>query len=210
MKYSLLLMCLMFIGHSLQGQINPLDVKLQHKSDYEAAAQSFSKGEAEDAQQYYLGILSEIVLIDGYLQQFVQLDKVDAPIAQFQQTIRSCESGIERTKKSLKLYKKNKWALREKMERRTLNWVNSVQSLIDRYIVDLDEPFSREDSTWVEADYSLYKKYVYAYEDYLDIDQQWVDFQYEFAKANNFSIKGEIDPADIVVNSGQVVNQNAK
>lgn len=210
MQRLLLFILPLFIGLHSYGQSHPLDNNEETIKAYEAAARSFARGEANTALRYYKGILAEIIILDGYLQKFVILDERDAPFSEFDAAINTCLNNIKRVKKSLKLYKKETWGLRQEMEEKTLAWVNSVQGLIKDYLVKLAEPLSRADETWVDAEFELYEKYLAAYDKYLKVDEDWVAFQYEFAKANDFPLGGEIDANEVINGGGSSGGNNSK
>ena len=190
-KVTVLFFLFLCCGSSF-AQHEPLDQKLITEEDLVAAAASFGQGNATNAVRYYKGILAGLVHIDQLLASYVIMDEADAPVCAFIENIVQTLSIIKQTKESLKLYKSEDWILHNKMEGKTLDWLNSVEGLMDDYMVKLAEPLSRADETWSEDEYKFYDKYLEAYDKFLAIDDDQIAFQYLFAEENDFTIEGEI------------------
>ncbi|MDG1913848.1 MAG: hypothetical protein P8I55_04560 [Crocinitomix sp.] len=168
-KVTVLFFLFLCCGSSF-AQHEPLDQKLITEEDLVAAAASFGQGNATNAVRYYKGILAGLVHIDQLLASYVIMDEADAPVCAFIENIVQTLSIIKQTKESLKLYKSEDWILHNEMEGKTLDWLNSVEGLMDDYMVKLAEPLSRADETWSEDEYKFYDKYLEAYDKFLAID----------------------------------------
>lgn len=167
---------------------NPLDNLMTDNDDYQASALSFSEGGAEDGEQYFFGVLAEVVEVDVKRKEIDKLDEMDAPLEQFNQTMDSCQFYIDQTRKALDLYKDKDWPERQKLHDLTVEWLDAVDMLLNDHLRKLADPMSRPDDTWTDAELDAYDAYVAAYETYTDIDGRWVEFQFVYADANNFQL----------------------
>jgi len=160
---------------------------------FEQVLVGFENGNANSAIAYFEGCLAGLVLVENDFYRFEDLDEVNAPLSEFTAASDRCLARIERTKNALKGYELETWPLREEMAIKTRNWLSIVKRLVTTYLIELSEPLSRSDDTWSDEDHDLYDRYAEEYEVYLVIDQDWVDFQYEFAEANDFEIEGIVE-----------------
>ena len=161
--------------------------------EYEENALEFARGEAVDGEKYFEGILAAVVLVDADLRNSIVLDDTGAGLDEIMANITSCLVNIETARASLALYTTKTWPLRSEFHDLTLKWLKSVEGLMTDYLTELAEPMSRPDSTWSQAELDFYETYIVAYDEYLKVDSDWVDYQYVFAAENGFEISGTID-----------------
>lgn len=167
--------------------------------DFKENARTLSNGEVTDAVSYFDGILGYIIQIDAHFNSFTTLDEADAALTEFNLTINLCRSLIFDLRKAMVLYQDKRWEKKTEFDKLTNKWVNIVEKTIDKYIVQLAEPMSKPDSEWTDKELKLFNdKYLVSYDKYLEIDQEWVDFQGIFAKANNFTLGPDIDADSIL------------
>ena len=167
---------------------NALDDRLEDKEDFDAAAVSFADGEATTGEQYFFGVLAEVVKVDVKVLEIDDLDEMDAELSIFNETLDSCLVLIKDTRKALDLYKDKSWPKREKLHDLTNEWLSTVENIVNTYLRPLAPAMAKADEEWTDADFDLYDKYVEALDVYDEVDGRWVDFQFEFAKANGFEL----------------------
>jgi len=194
MKIIPIFLLLLLPCFTVYGQID--ESENEELKAYKKDAEEFRKGEANSGESYFTGVLGNVILIDYYFRKFTILDYEDAPEKEFKENITICLSNCKELKKALPKYDKKEWPLREEFETITNNWVDSIEYLVKTYITPLAEPFSRPDDTWTEEELELHDTYLTAYDNYIIIDENWVDFQYEFAKNNNFLLEGQVSLDD--------------
>lgn len=172
---------------------------LTDKEDFDAAVKSFGEGGATDGREYFDGVLAEVVGVDVKFREVLSLDEMDASEEEITAVLDSAVHKIKEGREALNLYADKNWPKRAEMHDLTMEWFTSIEGLINNYLYKLAGPMSKPDDTWTDADYDLYDEYADAYENgYLEVDNRWVDFQYEYADANNFEISGTIDEEALV------------
>lgn len=170
-----------------------LDERLTASEDVEAAVASFSEGGATNGEEYFSGVLAEVVEVDVKFREVESLDEIDAAEEDITAVLDEAIEKIKSSRKSLDLYKNESWSKRQEMHDLTIEWFAVVEALINDYLYDLAEPMSRPDDTWTDEELLFYDDYATAYDEFLDVDGRWVDFQYVYAAANGFVISGTID-----------------
>lgn len=182
---------------------NALNERLENKDDFDAAAVSFSNGEASTGEQYFFGVLADVVKVDAKVLEIDNLDDKDAELSVFNETLDSCLILIKDTRKALDLYKDKTWPKREKLHDLTIEWLSTVENIVNTYLRQLAPAMAVADEEWTDADFDLYDKYVAALEVYDEVDGRWVEFQFEFAKANDFELnETETIDMDALVEEG--------
>ncbi len=166
--------------------------------DIDNAVHSFADGEASTAQQYFSGLVAEVVKVDVKFREVEALDEIDASEDKFNAVLDSAIVLIADGRKALDLYADKTWPKRAEFHDLTLEWFAAIEGMINDYLYDLAGPMSRADETWTDEELDFYTEYTEAYEDYYEVDARWVDFQYEFAAANNFELGGTIDEEAMV------------
>lgn len=161
--------------------------------DIDNAVHSFADGEAGTAQQYFSGLVAEVVKVDVKFREIEALDEIDASKDKFTAVCDSAVALIADAKKAMNLYSDKTWPKRAEFHDLTLEWFAAIEGMVNDYLYDLADPMSRPDETWTDEELDFYTEYTEAYEAYYDVDARWVDFQYEFAAANNFELGGTID-----------------
>lgn len=195
MKKSVLLL-FVFLGATFAGfaQDNPLDRSNRTEAEFEESAACFLAGDATNGEEYFVGVLAYLIIIESNLKMVQVLDERDAPLSEFKAVISKNKSLQKDARKALDIYEDKTWPKRDQMHEITMEWLNSVDGLFKNYIKKLAEPMSRPDDTWSEKELDFFdNEYIAAYDAYLQVDSRWVDFQYKFAEANGFVIKGTVD-----------------
>lgn len=165
-----------------------LEYTLTDKEDFDNAAESFQNGNAKNEEEYFFGILAELIEVDIKFQKVRLLDEQDASEEEITATIDSCLHIIDRGQKALRKYKGKNWHRQKELQQYSKNWFSSIEGLMKNYLRKLAEPMSKPDEEWSDADIDLYNDYSMAYNDYIKVDSIWVAFQYEYAEANNFQL----------------------
>lgn len=177
-------------GSETAGDIN---ADLTSSEGLQEASLSFGEGGANSGLEYFNGLLSAVIAVDIKFNEIEKLDEMDASLEQINATIDSTFSKINQGRAAINLYKNESWPKRAEFHTLTEEWFNVIERITKDYLVDLAEPMSRPDETWSDSEFEFYDEYVIAYDDYLEVDQRWVDFQEVYAAANNFEIGGTID-----------------
>jgi len=177
-------------GSETSGDIN---ADLNTNAGVQEAAISFGDGGATTGLEYFNGLLSAVVAVDVKFNQIEKLDESDASLDQINAMIDSTLAKIDQGRAAINLYKDKSWPKRGEFHKLTEEWFNVIERITKDHLVVLAEPMSRPDDTWTDAEFDLYDEYAVAYDDYLEVDQRWVDFQEVYAAANNFEIGGTID-----------------
>jgi hypothetical protein len=176
-----------------------LDEPLETQEDFEAAVGSFADGEATTGEDYFFGVLAEVIEVDVKFNEIDRLDEMDAEVAQFNEVIDSGLILINDGRKALDLYKDKDWPKRQQLHDLTMEWFASMEGLFNNHLKGLAGPMSKPDADWTDADTKLYDDYLAALEGYYEVDGRWVDFQYEFAAANGFELSDETIDVDALV-----------
>lgn len=170
-----------------------LDTQLTDSESVEQAAISFAEGGATNGEDYFSGIVAEVVGVDVKFREVTELDKMDASAEEITAVLDEGKQKIADGRKALDMYADASWPKRKEFHDLTLEWFASIESLIDTYLYDLAAPMSKADDEWTEEEVDFYNEYIVALEEYYEVDNRWVDFQYEYASANGFEIGGTID-----------------
>ena len=175
-----------------------LNDPLTGSEDIDNAVHSFADGEATNGEQYFSGVVAEVVKVDIKFREVEALDEIDGSKEQITQVLDSAIYLIAEARKALNLYKDKTWPERAGFHDLTMEWFASIEGLMNDYLYDLAEPMSRPDDTWTDEELDFYTEYTDAYSDYYEVDSRWVAFQYTFAAANNFELGGTIDEEAMV------------
>lgn len=176
-----------------------LNTVMETNDDFQEATVSFEDGGATNGEEYFFGVQAEVVEIDVKFREVDVLDEEDAAPEEFYAIYDTMIVMIADCKKAMDLYNGKGWPKQKELQELTIEWVNGVQDLVDNYLRDLAVPMSIPDEEWSDKDMKLYEKYAEAYDKYLEVDGRWVDFQYEYAAANNFELSDETIDADALV-----------
>ncbi|MDX2360548.1 MAG: hypothetical protein QNK23_07060 [Crocinitomicaceae bacterium] len=189
----------------------PLEKILSTEEDFQEAAASFELGEAVDGEQYFYGILSEVILADTKFNQVQTLDEVDAPEHRVQNTIDSCLMYVDRARAAMKLYKDKNWLNQDKLDKLTDEWFDVVELICKNYFNPLADMFPVPDAQWPDDKLAFYDEFLVEYENYLDTDGIWVDYQYVYAESHGFSLDAEpLDVNDFIDEGGNYDVDNEK
>jgi hypothetical protein len=167
--------------------------QLSDAASVEEASKSFGEGGATNGEEYFSGIVAEVVGVDVKFREVTELDKMDASEEKIKEVLDDAKQRIADGRKALDMYSDKTWPKRKEFHDLTIEWFASIESLVDDYLYDLAAPMAKPDEEWTDEEVDFYNEYMVALEDYYEVDNRWVDFQYEYASANNFEIGGTID-----------------
>ena len=176
-----------------------LDEILEDKEDFDAAVNSFAEGNAKDGEEYFSGLLAEVIEVDVKYREVETLDEMDAPVEKINATLDSCLHIIKEAKVALNKYKNKDWPKRAEFHDLTLEWFAGIEGLVNDYLRPLAEPMSKPDEDWTDDEIELYEEMQDAYYDFLDVDERWVEFQHTYAAANGFQLGTETIDVDALV-----------
>ncbi|MFT4602003.1 MAG: hypothetical protein ACI857_002189 [Arenicella sp.] len=175
-----------------EGSSDDLDITENSSIDeINEAAASFNDGGATDAETYFQGLVAEVVKIDVHFHEIASLDEIDAEEDDFLKVLDSTVHYIAEGRKGIDMYSSEDWSKRAEFHELTLQWFASIEGLVNDYLYDLAGPMSRADESWTDEENALYEEYANAYSGFSAIDEDWMDFQYEFAAANGFELSVE-------------------
>lgn len=175
-----------------------LDGAMTESEDFDAAVASFSEGGARDGEEYFSGVLAEVVEVDVKFREIKELDEMDATEEEITAVLDEAIQMIKDARVSMDLYSGKDWPKRAELHDLTLEWFATVEKLMNDYLYDLAEPMSRPDDSWSAEEIAFYEEYTVAYEEFYEIDSEWVEFQHEYAAANGFVLSGTIDEESLV------------
>lgn len=177
-------------GSETSGDIN---ADLTSSEGLKDVSLSFGDGGATTAQEYFSGLVAVVVGVDVKFNEVDELDEMDASEEQINATIDSTLARIAAGRAAINLYKDKSWAKRAEFHVLTEEWFSVIERITKDYLTPLAEPMSRADETWTEEETALYDEYAVAWDDYLEVDTRWVEFQETYARANGFEIGEGID-----------------
>jgi hypothetical protein len=197
----LFLLILFGFAFSAPGASQPDDTALHgyidDKEEYRVAMSSFHQGKATNAEEYFFGILAQVVWIDVKYNAVAYLDSANVNPNVFELHFDYMNSMIEDCKRAMKIYEGKGWKRQEELQQLTIEWLDAMMLLVNNYMRPLAKSMSIPENEWKDADHALYDKYITAREDYFEVDTRWVDFQYIYAHANGFELSDEtidLDP----------------
>lgn len=170
-----------------------LNNKLDNSTAIKEASVSFAEGGATNSGEYYSGLVSCIVEIDVKLREIIALDEQDATEKQILAVLDETISKVQAGRKSIGLYADRDWPKRAEFHTLTEKWFTTVEDLVNNHYRPMAEPMSRSMDTWTDEELAQYEVYLAAFDTYLDVDNEWIDFQEEYAAANEFTLEGTID-----------------
>lgn len=151
----------------------------------------FEEGGAKTPNAYFDGVVLQVKAVDNKLRHVFDLDEMNASTDSITSELDSMKTMIAEAKGVLKLYEDKDWPKRDEFQNLTLDWYNGMEHLVMDYLYTMAEPMSRPDKTWTTEEQDFYDEYAEAYYEFYEVDQAWVEFQAEFAEANNFKLKEE-------------------
>lgn len=178
---------------------NSLENILEDKEDFDAAANSWANGNAEDGEQYFFGVQAEVIEVDVKFREIEMMDEMDADAKEIDALLDSTMLIIEESKKAMKQYDGKDWPKQKELNEITIEWFDGIEMLVKDYLRDLAPAMAKPDEDWTDEEIDLYTEYLDAYDEYLDIDERWVEFQHEYAAANGFSFGTETIDVDALV-----------
>ncbi len=194
-----LLICLLLTMNGF-GQENTLDSSMVELPDFVMSCEAFEQGEASTGEQYFTGLLAEVIRIDVYYQKMIAADNRDASAQTITSIIDSALISIESTRKALDVYLDKDWPKRKTFHYLTIQWIEAMEAMLINYAKPLTIPMSRPDETWTDQEIEIYDEWLSTYELYLELDSHWVAFQNEYAEANGFTLGTETIDIDELMN----------
>ena len=165
-----------------------LEEVLDDKDSFDAAVNSFADGNAKDAEEYFAGLLAEVIEVDVKFHETERLDEMNATPEEINAVLDSCIKLIHEAEVALELYKDKDWARRGDFHDLTIEWFGVVEEIVTDYLRPLAVAMSKPDEDLTDDDLDLYEELDYATEDYIEVDTRWVAFQHTFAAANGFQL----------------------
>lgn len=169
----------------------PLEQPMTDLEDFDAAVGSFADGEAANGEDYFFGVLAEVIAVDVKFNEIDALDEMDAEETKFHDVIDSGLYLIDNAREALDLYKDKDWPKRQELHDLTLEWFAAIEGLFNNHLKALAGPMSKPDEDWTTKETKMFDAYLEALDGYYEVDSRWVDFQYEFAAANGFELSDE-------------------
>lgn len=176
-----------------------LDEVLEDINDIDNAANSFAEGNAKDGEEYFSGLLAEVIEVDVKYREMEELDMQDASEKEITAVLDSCLLSIKEAKKALNLYKDKDWPKRAEFHDLTLEWFAGIENMVKKYAKPLAAAMAKPDEDWTDDEYDLYDQWQEDYDEFLDLDNRWVEFQHEYAAANGFMLSSETIDVDALV-----------
>lgn len=143
-------------------------------------------------RQFFNGCLSVLILTENDFLQFDLMNDRNAPRDSFELHYRNSLNRIAISQGSIMRFAGQNWNELSQFSALSIKWLNTVKSVMDNELSAMFDQFTRSSKTWTDAERKLYDDYTLAYDKYLEVDGEWVNFQHVFAKANDFSIEGEV------------------
>jgi hypothetical protein len=169
------------------------------QEDFEAAVVSFADGEASTGEEYFSGVLAEVIEVDVKYNEIDRLDEMNAEVAEFNAVIDSGLVLIADARVALDLYKDKDWPKRQELHDLTLEWLAAMEGLFNNHLKGLATAMSKPDEEWTKAEQKQFDAYLEAVDAYYEVDGRWVDFQYAFAAANGFEFGEETVDVEALV-----------
>lgn len=181
---------------SCGGNDTSLNEILTDKSDFDNAANSFADGNAKDGEEYFAGLLAEVIKVDVKYHMISDLDEMNASEKKISAALDSVLFVMKDARKALNKYKSKNWPNRAEFHDLTLEWFDAVEELVEDYARPLVKAMAKADEDLTDDEIDLYVEWEDAYSEFLNIDQEWVDFQRTYASANGFQLSDETIDTD--------------
>lgn len=172
---------------------------LEDIDDFDNAATSFADGNAKTGEEYFSGLLAEVINVDVKYREMEELDQMDASEKEINAALDSCLLIMKDARKALNKYKSKDWPKRAEFHDLTLEWFDGIEGMVKKYARPLAGAMSKADDEWTDEEYALYEEWQEAYNDFLEVDARWVAFQHTYAAANGFSLSSETIDVDALV-----------
>lgn len=195
-----ILFLLLLTSLSSLGQNDALDNVLETQDDFEAASTSFHEGKAQTGEEFFAGLLAEIIIADVKYREMEEADNQDASEADITLLIDECLKAIEHLRQSLALYVPERWPRQQEFSDLSLEWVMGIEGMLNDFARPLAAAMAKPDEEWSDDEYALYEKWQAAYDVFLEVDARWVAFQHTFAEENDFTLSEETIDVGAMVN----------
>ena len=176
--------------------------QITDSEELQEAALSFSEGGATNGNEYFNGLVAAIVAVDVKFGEIDRLDEMDGSEKQFYDCINLTLKKIEEGRAAIELYKDKKWPKRAEFHVLTIEWLATVENIVKTNLTPLVAAMAKPADEMTDEESTQYETYLIALEAYYEVDGRWVDFQYEYADANDFTIEGTIDEEAIMEEEG--------
>lgn len=178
---------------------DPLSETMEENTDFEIASESFRQGRASDGQEFYAGLLAEIILVDVAYRTMEELDADDAPAEEIHAMIDKCLEYIHASKMAIASYDENRWPKQKTFNLLSFAWLEGIAGMLENYAKPLAEAMAKPDDDWTDEEYAIYESWQAAYDVFLEVDNNWVMFQHEYAEANGFTLNEETINVDALI-----------
>jgi hypothetical protein len=175
-----------------------LNSQLTDSEGIKEAALSFGEGGATDGNEYFNGLVAAVVAVDVKFGEIDRLDEMDASEDKIKAGIDSTLKKIEEGRAAIELYKDKSWPKRAEFHTLTVEWFATIENIVKTNLTPLTAAMAKPAEEMTDAESDLYDAYIVALDTYLEVDNRWVEFQYEYAAANNFTIEGTIDEEALI------------
>jgi hypothetical protein len=193
---------LSLISFSNLSNSQVLTGQITDSEELQEAALSFSEGGATNGNEYFNGLVAAVVAVDVKFGEIDRLDEMDGSEKQIYDCINLTLKKIEEGRAGIELYKDKKWPKRAEFHVLTLEWFATVENIVKTNLTPLVAAMTKPADEMSDTESTQYDAYFVALEAYYEVDGRWVDFQYEYADANDFTIEGTIDEEAIMEEEG--------
>jgi hypothetical protein len=176
-----------------------LEQVLDDLESFDNATNSFAEGNAKNGEEYFSGLLAEVIEVDVKYREMEELDNMDASEKEINAALDSCLLSIKEARKAIDKYKDKDWPKRADFHELTIEWFAGIEGMVKKYARPLAKAMSKPDEEWTDDEYSLYEEWQEAYDKFLEVDARWVAFQHEYAAANGFTLSDETIDVDALV-----------
>lgn len=190
-------------GSSSEIDMNDVLTQDPGTNEIHDAAAGFSEGLSSTGQQYFSGLLAEVIEVDVKFKEVERMDDLDADAEKIKETLDATLNKIDEGREAIALYESENWPQRAEFHTLTEEWFDTIENLVNDHLYDLAEQLSRPEDTWTQDDWTTYEMYLVDLEAFYEVDKRWVAFQFIYADANKFEIGQPIDE-EAMVNDAMV------
>lgn len=174
-------------------------LRLEDNDDFASASESFRQGRASSGEEFFSGLLAEIILVDVTYRTMEELDQDDAPAEEIHAMIDKCLEHIHASKMAISSYDENRWPKQKTFHVLSFAWLEGIGGMLENYARPLAEAMAKPDDAWTDAEYTIYESWQATYAVFLEVDENWVAFQHEYAEANGFTLSDETIDVDALI-----------
>ncbi|UKN00966.1 hypothetical protein K6119_14620 [Paracrocinitomix mangrovi] len=153
---------------------------------------SFEEGGAKTAEEFFKGINAQVEATDFWLNNVQEYDLQDVSEDSIISALDTLIINIDSGRNTLAKYENAEWEKQSEFYEITMNWYNTLSEITNDYYYKMAEPMSRPDNSWNAEEQAFYDEYVSAYNNFFEIDKQWLIMKDDFAAANIFKVSSEV------------------